>query len=295
MVIAVDEEKKEQSKDQELKEAANPNPNIVREPALQRILSYGLIRLPRDIGNALLIGILITGIITVLIPEGYLAAYFSGGILAILMMIVAGVPVYVCATASVPIAAGFIHMGVSPGAALAFLIAGPATNAAAFMTTWNFLGRRSAIIYLFAVVASAIGFGLLLDMIMPFFNTGVNTEIGHVHQEHSNLINNISAITLLLIVLYAFSGKWLNKFKKTEITSVKVEMTLPQDQQLNLNITGMTCSHCSDSVQRAVSNHKGVKSAMVSLEAGTARVTGENLERNKIVNIIKEIGYTVVD
>ncbi|GAG17782.1 unnamed protein product, partial [marine sediment metagenome] len=112
-----------------------------------RILRYGFVTLPRDIGLALLLGILVAGAMAALVPQDSLNAYIGGGLLSILLLMAAGVPVYVCATASVPIAAGFMHMGASPGAALAFLIAGPATNAATFTTIWKVLGQRTAILY----------------------------------------------------------------------------------------------------------------------------------------------------
>jgi uncharacterized protein len=141
------------------------------QPAIIRALRYGLITLPRDLGVALLVGVLVAGALVALAPEpNYWHAYLGGGILSMLAMIALGIPVYVCATASVPIAAGLIHLGASPGAALAFLIAGPASNAATIAAVWKMLGRRTAIIYLVAVAASAIGCGLLLDALFSFFN-----------------------------------------------------------------------------------------------------------------------------
>jgi uncharacterized membrane protein YraQ (UPF0718 family) len=134
---------------------------------LTRILKYSFITLPKDIGPALLVGILIAGIMSALVPEDYLAGYIGGGVLSILLMMAVGVPIYVCATASVPIAAGLMHMGGTPGAALAFLIAGPATNAASFTTIWKALGGRTATLYILTVGASALGFGLFLDWLMP--------------------------------------------------------------------------------------------------------------------------------
>ena len=86
--------------------------------------------------------------------------YLGGGILSILLMMALGIPLYVCASASVPIAAGLIHLGASPGAALAFLIAGPATNAATITTVWKLLGGRTAILYLLTIAISAVGGGL---------------------------------------------------------------------------------------------------------------------------------------
>ena len=118
------------------------------QPALFRAVRYGLVTLPRDVAFSLLLGIVLAGTLSVLAQANHplqanLHAYLGGGVVSILLLMAAGVPIYVCATASVPIAAGFMHMGASPGAALAFLISGPATNLATFTTVWKLLGARA--------------------------------------------------------------------------------------------------------------------------------------------------------
>jgi len=177
-----------------------------------RFLSYGFVTMPRDIGSALLLGILIAGAMAALIPQGYLGAYIGGGLLSILLMMAAGVPVYVCATASVPIVAGFMHMGASAGAALAFLIAGPATNAATFTTIWKILGRRTAIIYLITVAASAIVFGLLLDQVVDVVLPQLVSN-PHTHVQ-SSVFYHLSAIVLLAVLGFSYLSAAQNKNDK---------------------------------------------------------------------------------
>ena len=111
-----------------------------------------------------------------------------------------GIPVYVCATASVPIAAALISKGVTPGAALVFLITGPATNAAGLTTIWKVMGWRTVAAYLFTVVICALGSGLLLDMIFPRLGSTVQA---HVHQMEPSIWGHISAIALLAVVAIA--------------------------------------------------------------------------------------------
>ncbi|MCP4378915.1 MAG: SO_0444 family Cu/Zn efflux transporter [bacterium] len=130
-------------------------------------LQYGLLTLPKDIGKALLIGLLVGAIITVYIGENnYFSETVPPGILQIFLLMLVGIPLYICATASIPIAASLILAGVSPGAAFAMLMTGPATNAATVITIWKVLGPRTCLIYLGTMMVSAIVGGILLDQLI---------------------------------------------------------------------------------------------------------------------------------
>ncbi len=132
-------------------------------PAWRRILEYGFVTLPADLARPLLLGILVAGLIGVLVPEDLFAGALGHGIVPMLLMMVVGIPIYVCATGSVPVAAALIAKGVCPGAALVFLMTGPATNSATIATVWKILGRRAAIAYLAVVALTALASGMLLD------------------------------------------------------------------------------------------------------------------------------------
>jgi uncharacterized membrane protein YraQ (UPF0718 family) len=130
-----------------------------------RALRYGLVTLPGDIATALIIGVIVAGVIGAVVQQGALTPYLGGGIVAMLIMMIIGLPIYVCSTASIPLAVAFMHLGASPGAALMFLITGPATNAATMSVTWKLLGRKTTVIYLLVVAASALAGGYMLDAI----------------------------------------------------------------------------------------------------------------------------------
>lgn len=173
---------------------------------VRRALEYGFVALPRDIGLALLVGVVIAGAITAITPPNQWQPYLGGGVLAMVLMMALGIPIYVCASASVPIAAGLIHLGASPGAALAFLIAGPATNAATIATVWKLLGGRTALLYLLTIAISAVAGGLTLDWLMPTFHA-VTPPTAHVHEAMGfDWLSTFWAILLLAIV--AFSYTW---------------------------------------------------------------------------------------
>jgi len=169
-----------------------------------RGLKYGFITLPRDIGKAMLLGLAIAAFISALVPDGYFAEKLGTGIFAMVVMMFLGIPVYVCATASVPVAAALILKGLTPGAALVFLMTGPATNAASFITIWKALGRTTAIIYLATVAGCALLGGILLDLLA----TRADIEIAaHSHWMLPAVVKYASAVVLLAILGYALFSK----------------------------------------------------------------------------------------
>lgn len=107
-------------------------------------LKYAFIELPGEISKWMLIGILLAGIISYAVPETLIQEYLGGGIASMLVMLIVGIPLYICATASTPLAASLVAKGMSPGTAFVFLLAGPATNAATITMVARFLGKRSA-------------------------------------------------------------------------------------------------------------------------------------------------------
>ncbi len=254
------------------------------ESKLTRVFKYGFIDLPKDIGLTLLVGILIAGAMAAIVPPDYLGGLIGGGIISILILMAAGVPVYVCATASVPIAAGFIHMGASPGAALAFLVAGPATNAAAFTTIFKVLGRKTAIIYLSTVAVSAVASGLLLNWLVPTLSAVIPSMADHVHGEAGlGWFENSMGVILIAVVA------WSYYYKPQQLDSENEKM----NQQINiLNVRGMTCSHCSANVKRTAEEIAGVKTATVDLERGMVTLSGEKFDTDEVISAINSIGYT---
>ncbi len=193
------------------KEADQPEPcndsccaDKNKAPRLARVFRYGFLTLPRDIGKSMLVGLFIAAVISAAIPADFFAPILGGGILAMIVMMFLGIPIYVCATASVPVAVALIAKGVSPGAALVFLMTGPATNAAAFTTIWASLGKRTALTYIATVAGAALTAGLLMDRFFPNLATEVQA---HCHEMGPDPVGNISAVILLLILAWAIITK----------------------------------------------------------------------------------------
>lgn len=143
---------------------------------------FSFITLLNDISGWFLLGVLLAGIIGVFVPQSLIEHYLGGGLSTMLIVLAIGIPLYICASGSTPIAAALMLKGMSPGAALVLLLAGPATNAASLIVLSRFLGTRSTIIYVGTIAVMSLSCGLLLDAIYTGFH--ITPMITHHHMEH---------------------------------------------------------------------------------------------------------------
>ena len=141
-------------------------------------IRFAVIDLWGDIAGWFLAGVLLAGLITVLIPDDLLGRYLGAGLPAMLLMLAVGVPLYICASASTPIAAALILKGVSPGAALVFLLAGPATNMAALTVLLGVMGRRATAVYLGSIAVCAVLMGLAVDEVYALLGISAQVTAG---------------------------------------------------------------------------------------------------------------------
>jgi uncharacterized membrane protein YraQ (UPF0718 family) len=165
-------------------------------------LTYAYIELPGDISKWMLIGILFAGIISYAIPETLIQEYLGGGLGSMLVMLVVGIPLYICATASTPLAASLVAKGMSPGTAFVFLLAGPATNAATITMVARFLGKRSAALYLGVISICALGAGILLDWLYLKLGISATATLGSAGELLPESIKIGFAVFLLPLMLY---------------------------------------------------------------------------------------------
>ena len=177
--------------------------------SLKAALHYAFITLLGDIGKPLFWGLIIGALITVAIPDDLAALLADNGWLSYLVVIAIAVPMYVCATASLPIAAGLMLSGVSAGAAFVFLSAGPATNTVTIGVVKKMLGTRSLAIYLGSIIVGSILFGLGLDAI---FDASQIDPASLVHmEEHGGIIAQASSIVLWGMVLWFMLKPYFTK------------------------------------------------------------------------------------
>lgn len=260
---------------------------------LADMANYGFITLPKEIVKPLFIGVLIAGLITTFLPPGLIANFFSGNTLQIIFALLIGIPIYVCATASIPIALGLIHLGVSPGAALAFLISGPATNLATIGVVKKFLGSKALIIYVTTMIGSAFLFGLIFDYISFFYpKLGIsNLHLGQFshpgHIENAGYSQIISSIILTVVFILSLNGFDFSKFLGKNNISVSKEKP-----DLEFLVEGMSCESCVERVKNILKTIPEVENVIVTLNPQKAIIYGSPSIEDVKHKLLKE-GFKV--
>jgi len=172
---------------------------------LKAAILYGYGKLLSDFMGWLLIGLSFAALIQTFVPPSLLSEY-GNGIFAMLLAVVISIPMYICATASTPVAAGLMLSGISPGAALVFMLTGPATNIATLMVVKNELGVRSLAGYLTGVIVTALFMGLTLDWAVEYFQLTIEVSQGH-HGDMTSLLYSAAAIILAGLIVWQYGKK----------------------------------------------------------------------------------------
>ncbi len=169
-------------------------------------LSFAFFDLLKDISVWLLVGLSLAAVILAFVPPSFLATWGASPY-AYLLMAIIGVPMYICATSSTPIAAGLLFAGVSPGAILVFLLVGPATNIATVSLVKQELGKSNMVVYLTSIIVMAFIFGALTDWLATGLNIQIVSQVSMEHA-HTSLIAILSAIVLALLIVNALWQKY---------------------------------------------------------------------------------------
>ena len=167
---------------------------------VKQAVSFSCNKLLSDTMVWLMIGLFFAALVQTYVPESFLTQWGSG-ILAMLAVIVISIPMYICATASTPIAAGLLLGGVSPGAVLVFMLAGPATNIATLGVVANELGKRAVAAYLIGVIGVALIFGFLTDYLVAEFGFVVTPLLGHEHEVLPHWLSFVCGVILMALIL----------------------------------------------------------------------------------------------
>ncbi|EIC23961.1 permease [Thiorhodovibrio frisius] len=247
-------------------------------------LRYAVFDLLGAIDRWLIFGILVAALVTTLTPEDFFASQsWSSGLLGMLVMLAISLPLYVCTTASVPIAASLIAAGLPAGSALVFLMAGPATNIATIGAVYRTLGIRVIAIYLGTVILASLGFGLL-------FNQILNVELGaaHAHGQHASWLSYLS--TALLLALLALL-EYRRREQRQHARQAANQAAQGDDDALVLEVAGMTCGHCVASVKKALEAVDQVEEATPELSSGRVWLRAPGVEVASLRQAVEQAGF----
>jgi len=273
----------------------NENPEefkpIKQKPSLKAVLDYAFVEMMMDIAKWLVIGLLIAAFISVVIPDNFFQELKIGGFLGMVIILVASIPLYICATSSVPIAAVLLMKGLSPGALLVFLMAGPATNAATMTVIGKNLGNKTLWIYLSSLIVGSLLFGLFIDHFLPanWFLPVLGMDHSHQHGLLPQWLNYSSAVILTILLINSFYQQYRLKMnsKKQEATP-QFSLETPA---MVINVEGMTCDHCKAKVENGLQNQENISNAIADTDQNTVKIYGSNLDENTLEKVIKELGY----
>jgi hypothetical protein len=264
-------------------------------PKVKEMFRYSFIDFLQDISNWLIIGLFIAALISVLVPDDFFADKIPNDFLGMLVILLISIPVYICATASVPVAAVLMLKGLSPGAALVLLMAGPATNAATITMIGKVLGKKSLIGYLGAIITGALLSGLIIDYFLPAEWFRVSEHFGHIGHDHEMLpawLKSGSAIMLTLLIINGYIRKYLSTRNMMTLNSTSSGFLTENIK--TIMVGGMTCNHCKANVENIIKSSQGVKEVDVDLATGKVNITGSSFDLEKIKSGIKSIGYKII-
>jgi uncharacterized membrane protein YraQ (UPF0718 family)/copper chaperone CopZ len=252
---------------------------------IKKALKYAFVDFLDDISPQFIFGLFIAALISYFVPASYFEnTPFSSGILGMLVMIAIGAPMYICATASIPIALSLMAKGFTPGVAFVFLAVGPATNAASLAILSKTLGKKVVSVYLISLSVSAIIFGYILDWY--FSISGAKPLLSDIASGCCSVTeipiqNYIFGTIFLILLLSSLYRLYLKKhiIKEKKMGSEKI-----------ISIQGMSCNHCADAVKKAAESVIGVESAYVDLSRGKLIVSGQ-FEMDHIVEAVDKSGY----
>lgn len=249
------------------------NPPDKRPSLLKKLLEsvrYGFVDMVGSVGKWLVIGLVIAAIITVVVPDSLFLSLSAYPLLAMLVMVAVAVPMYICATGSIPIALSLMLKGLSPGVAFVLLMAGPAANFASVMVLRKSLGNRPTAIYIASVTVTAIAFGMLIDYILPvsWFVPGAEISAGTNCHMHLDIFPTLCSTLLIILLISAFVRSRRESHKFHNYTRTNIMPTL-------YKVKGMSCNHCKASVEKALKALPEVETVSVDLSNGNVAISGK--------------------
>ena len=285
----------EQKAAAETKEANRSNTHPTFGEKMKSALHYAFVEMMQDIGKWLVIGLIVAGLITIFVPDSFFAAFADKPLLSMLLVLAFAIPMYLCATGSIPIAVALMLKGLSPGTALVLLMAGPAVNAASILVISKVMGKRTLVLYLTSIISGAIIFGLGIDYLLPReWFTAPLIQMQSCHQEGINYLHLGSFILLALLLINAF----IQRYRTPSACSCHGHHCAcnsekeAETESLTITVKGMTCNHCKTNVEKAILKIEGVAQAEANLTNGQVIIYGK-ADRTAAIQAVESIGFEV--
>jgi len=240
---------------------------------IRYMFHYAFVELLEDVGKWLLLGIIIGGIISYLVPKDIISRFLGSDIRAMLIMLLIGIPMYVCATGSIPIVAALMIKGMSPGAGLVFLLTGPATNTVTITVIAKELGKKAVALYILIISIASILSGLLLNSIWEG-----NKNLFHIKGTAflPEWIKIASAILLLGLIIFSM------------LRSEKEGYEM-KGEGIILNVPDMNCEHCVRSIKQAL---RGINVSEVEVDLKSKKVkVPSNVDKEAVIKAINSAGF----
>lgn len=252
-------------------------------------LKFGYIEMMEDIGKWLVVGLIVAGLITVFVPDDFFALFRGNTQMSMLLVLCIAIPMYICATGSIPIAVALMLKGLTPGAALVLLMAGPACNMASILVINKVLGRKSLIIYLLSIITMAIVWGHIVDYLLPmeWFQAGV-LDKACCHAEEEPIFNIGCSIALALLLINALFRHYTHPHSHHHVHDKKHscsegheenlccgredEDSNEHNDKLYFRIIGMSCNHCKSNCERALYHITGITDVDIDLRSGSCEI-----------------------
>ena len=267
---------------------------------MKAALQYGFVDMMQDIGKWLVVGLLVAGAITMLVPDSFFMYFKDSTTLSILFVLVFIFPMYLCATGSIPIAVALMMKGISPGAALVLLMVGPACNVASLLIVGKVLGRRTLLMYVASIVISAVGFAYAIDLLLPReWFTSALVELQTCCHGHIEWFNMLCTVVLALLLLNAFRlrhahhGCGCQHHGETcgcHHHEGACQCTQASEVRKSYQVKGLHCNHCRQNAEKAVAGLPRVKAVTIDLASGIMQVEGDESFEN-IATALREIGF----
>ncbi len=255
---------------------------------LRDVFKYGFVEFIQDISKWLVVGLILAGIISVAIPDNFFELLNLPPVLQMLLILAISIPLYICATGSIPLAAILILKGISPGAAFVLLMAGPATNAATITVIGKVMGKKSLITYLGSIIGGALITGFIIDYILPvkWFTQMLSEHAIHNHMEEMNWLQIGSAVLLAGLIINGYIQKRIKAKEFNNHLNIKDMADIK-----TIKVDGMTCNHCKANVENNLAKLDFITKAEVNLADKSVALEGENIDEMKVKELIESLGY----